>query len=75
MYLSLPMIVAWFVVTGLYVALSFYRRRQISKKMALIRNQRRTIEKLKKENGKIWYDIARNEESQLNEVELTLTNR
>lgn len=74
MYLPNSMIAAWLAITGVYAGLSFYRRSQIKKKAATIRKQRRTIEKLKKANGDIWYDIARKEESQLNAVDLTLTS-
>ena len=75
MYLSKYVLVAWIMVNAVYFLMGVRAKRKHKKKDYRMRNLERTIEKLKRANGKLWYDVRKKEKTAAFEMsELTQTN-
>jgi len=75
MFLSTLVIAVWALATLGYIGLALYTRRQKRERERKIRELQRTVEKLKKKNGQLWYDMVKKNHGTgaFNKNELTIT--
>jgi hypothetical protein len=59
MFMSITLIGVWVVISLAYFGVTIYWGRQHHKQAASIRELKRTVDKLQRKNGKLWYDLMR----------------
>lgn len=75
MYLSIPFLVAWSVVTICAMAYAMRNKRVQRRNEAILRHTKRSLQKLESKNGKLWHEVLkRRAMSDYTAGELTVTN-
>jgi hypothetical protein len=73
MYLSKYLMIAWLLATVSALALSIHRRHQAARRARRVRSLERTVEKLRRKNGKLWYELMGQEQTTPDRSDLTVT--
>lgn len=75
MYLSTPVVVAWVFLTLSVLLFAVRVQRQQRRNLSLLRQTKRTLDKLESKNGKLWREVLKNRaDGEYRSAEVTLTN-
>jgi hypothetical protein len=75
MYLSTPLVASWLVVTIGVLAFGIYARNRQRKHEALLKQAKRSLQKLESKNGKLWHEVLKTRAAgHYKDTEITLTS-